>query len=113
MVFCKPDQRDFSPGSENTESLDNFLEELYDTHPLPGLAVGIVSEQSSYLRLIGHSVLKNDRPFKDSTLCFMGSFSKLMVASAMLKLQESNKLLVEDRVIKLFRILRPKGILNT
>ena len=79
---------------------------------LPGVAVGVVSDQQLvWAKGFGFADLKANRPMTPTTLFRMASHSKLFTATAIMQLREQGKLRLDDPVSKhlpWFR-LKPAG----
>lgn len=81
-------------------TLNSFISDVYHTYPIPGLAVGVVTEDTSYFLSLGYSNLAEKTPISDSTVFFAGGFSELLVATAAIALQEKGDLSLQDPVVK-------------
>jgi CubicO group peptidase (beta-lactamase class C family) len=88
----------FSQKRQN--ELNNFIDTIYHTFPLPGLAVAVIKGDSVYYKAMGYGDLQKGTPFTDSTLFFTGNLSELMTATAVVKLAESGKIDLDDPVVK-------------
>lgn len=98
LSFCQP-KSDAVLTSSDTEILDGFLKDVYETYPLPGIAVGIVTEDESYVKFLGFGELGKQTPLSDTMMFFMGEASELLVTTAMLKLEAMGLLSLEDKVV--------------
>ncbi len=79
---------------------------------LPGIAVGVVSDQQLvWAKGFGFADLKARRPMSASTLFRMASHSKLFTATAIMQLREQGKLRLDDPVVKYLPwfTLKPAG----
>ncbi|HYG39980.1 MAG TPA: serine hydrolase [Cytophagales bacterium] len=95
--------------SVHSPALDAFITEVYNTYPLPGITVGVVTEEGTYFKSLGFSDLDKKLPISDSTIFFMGEFSELLVSTGMLKLDELGSLSVEDKVVKHLPYFKTQG----
>ena len=90
-------------------ALKSFSQSVTQTYPLPGMAVVVVTRDTAYYLTTGYSDLVRKIPFTDSTVFFAGGFSELLVASAALRLQEANRLNMQDPVVKALPYFQMQG----
>ena len=83
----------FSP-----ETIDSFIKDVQQTYPLPGIAVGVVSGDSTFFTYSGFSNVEDQVPVTANTRFFAGSLSELMVATATMKLVDQGRLRTDDPV---------------
>lgn len=84
----------------NGSVLDAFIRDVYTTHPIPGMTVGIVTADTSYVRSAGYADVSAQVPVSDTTPFFAGAFSELLVATAFLSAEAHGDLLLTDKVKK-------------
>lgn len=99
LVNCKPESNEVLTSHLDANILDQFINDVYHTYPLPGIIVGVVTEDTSYFKSMGYSNFSGKVAISDSTVFFSGGFSELMVATAALSLQEEGKISLADKVV--------------
>lgn len=107
LQACNPQPS--SIGMAGTAPLSAFIQEVSSTYPLPGLAVGVVLEDTAYFIYEGFSDLGRQTPVTNNTAFFAGSFSELMVATAALKLADEGVLRSQDPVVRHLRYFETQG----
>lgn len=81
--------------------ITQFIHALLKAHQLPGLAVGVVSENRAvYAAGFGVRDLRRGNPVSEQSLFHLASISKLFVAAAVLQLVEQGRVRLEDPVIR-------------
>jgi len=76
-----------------------WLEGQLEIRGLPGVAVGVVSDQELiWARGFGHADIEADRHMQTDTRFRMASHSKLFTATSIMQLREQNKLRLDDPV---------------
>ncbi|MEQ8581565.1 MAG: serine hydrolase [Marinoscillum sp.] len=101
LTQCSPVQEtSLFQANLDIPALKSFTQSVTQTYPLPGMAVVVVTRDTAYYLTTGYSDVIRKRPFTDSTVFFAGGFSELLVASTALRLQETNRLSLQDPVVK-------------
>lgn len=95
--------------TERKQQLDNFFQNTYESIPIPGLAVAIVQDSLIYSNATGKLSSDKQALITDSTFFFTGNISELMVATAIMKLAEANKISLEDPIVNHLPYFRLKG----
>ena len=86
------DGDDEAPDGSLEAALDRALAEVMASHPLPGLAVGVVKDgRIVYAKGFGKVTLGEEAPVTERSLFHMASVSKTFVAAAILQLVEQGK----------------------
>jgi D-alanyl-D-alanine carboxypeptidase len=81
------------------ELFSAWMEGQIEYRGLPGIAVGVVSDQELiWTKGFGHADLEADVHMKSDTRFRMASHSKLFTATAIMQLREQNKLRLDDPV---------------
>jgi CubicO group peptidase (beta-lactamase class C family) len=89
------------PDAHWAERLDSIVEKDMKASPIPGVAVGIVSEgKLVYAKGFGVADEGTKQPITTDTLFHMASVTKPFVATALMQLAESGKLSIDDPVVK-------------
>ena len=89
----------FHPINDTGESIINhIIENKFEAVPVPGLAVGIVSDTEEYLYTLGHSDLSTNAVFTDSTSFCAGVLSETMTASLALALEHNYTVNLDEPV---------------
>jgi len=97
-------------GQEIDTKLTPLIEDVLQTHDLPGMAVGVVKENEIiYARGFGYKNIETKTPITISTLFHMASISKPFVATAVMQLVEQEKIDLEAPVIIYLPYFRLKG----
>jgi CubicO group peptidase (beta-lactamase class C family) len=99
MAGAAVQESEAGPATLETE-LDRAIGEFVDSHPVPGLAVGVVKDgQVAYAKGFGITDLRTRRPVTSQSLFHTASVSKTFVATAIMQLVEQNKLELEATVM--------------
>lgn len=102
-IACNSREQIYSPKAfkkNQQQELDNYLTDFQEAFRFPGFAVVVIKDNHLYTFSSGKSNLEKNVPFTENTLFFTGSLSELMVANGILKLAESGKINLDDKVIK-------------
>ena len=85
------------------ESIDSLVANYLNMHQIPGAVIGI-SNKDSVVKLVSYGLadVQNNSAVNDSTSFELGSLTKQFTACAILKLQEDQKLNVEDYLFEHF-----------
>jgi CubicO group peptidase (beta-lactamase class C family) len=78
--------------------IEEYLKQVYNAYPLPGLVVVMVHGDQSKSFTYGYSQLKDSLLFTDSSMFFAGKLSEVVVADMALQLQREGKLMMNDHV---------------
>ncbi|WP_207423535.1 serine hydrolase [Desertivirga brevis] len=88
--------------------LTNFVTQLKQDFPVPGIGVALISNDSVFYTSAGLRDQER-QAFTVSTPVFSGSLSEPLLATAILKLQEQGKLDLDDAVIKFLPYFKMGG----
>lgn len=101
----KPDRQ----YSFNLEESEKYLNQVYHTHPLPGMVVILVSADLSQTLTYGFASLSDSVAFTSRSLFFTGGMSELIVADAMLQMTNQGTLMMTDRVVDRLPYFKTEG----
>lgn len=79
--------------------VQNFLSDYQQMHPIPGLAVAIITPDTVLRSCHGVMNQQTGAALTDSSVFFMGPASEVMLASLVLELQRQQRLSVSDPVV--------------
>ncbi len=83
------------------EQLDRIIAQYFESHAIPGLAVGVVKEgKVAYAKGFGVVELGADKPVTPQSLFHTCSLSKTFVATAIMQLVEQDRLDLDEPVAK-------------
>lgn len=102
-VSCHQERRSLNSStlSETGESIINhIIENKFDAVPVPGLAVGIVTDTEEHLYTLGFSNLSTNAVFTDSTVFCAGVLSETMTATLALALEHNYKVSLDEPISK-------------
>ncbi|WP_421876650.1 serine hydrolase [Marinoscillum sp.] len=80
------------------QTVKQYLDQVYNAYPLPGLAVVVVSGDQVYSYTNGYRQMKDSLPFNQETMFFAGELSEVMVAAAAVQFERQGKLQLSDQV---------------
>lgn len=104
-----PIKQQFS--SNRIKELNKYLNEVSRAYSIPGLSVGIIHQDSVFIKTIG--VADNEKHQIDSLLPFSaGSISEPLVATAIMKLLDSGLIKLDDPVQKYLPYFKTAGKIN-
>lgn len=88
-------------GSNINLKLTPYIENIVQSHDLPGLAIGIVqNNEIVYANAFGYMNMQTQEPLTISSMFHMASISKPFVATAIMQLVEQGKVDLDSAVIK-------------
>lgn len=88
-------------GMKLNEQLAPLIQDVMETHAIPGLSIGIVYDnQIVYANGFGYENINTKSPVTTSSIFHMASISKTFVATAVMQLVESGKIELDEKVIK-------------
>ena len=82
----------------HSSTIENYLNQVHQAYPLPGLAVVVVSGDQVYSYASGLRQVQDSLPFTRETMFFAGEISEVMIASAALQMERLGKLQLTDKV---------------
>ncbi len=90
----------FGLAAQLTNELNNYLQEVYENHTIPGFAVVVVkNNELVYAKGFGTEKYGSKKRFTPATVSAIGSLTKSITAMAIMQLVEEEKLKLDDRVI--------------
>ena len=93
----------FCQKTEQTKSIDNYLQEVMKTYEIPGLAVGVVkNDKIIFQKYYGRESLEADKKVDSNSLFRVYSTTKLITNVAVFQLIEKGQLSLEDKISKYF-----------
>lgn len=98
-VSCQTEKPQKQLLKVDQEQLAAFTQEITKVLTVPGISIGIVLQDSVYTFHSGVIEAFEEERVNDNTQFFTGSLSELMVATAMLKMQEAGQLELDEPVI--------------
>ena len=82
----------------NFKRLGAFVEEIMKKHQVPGVAVGILQDDTSYTAGFGVTNINHPLPVTDTTLFQIGSISKTVLGTAIMRLIEMGDLNLDQKI---------------
>lgn len=102
FIQCKSDIKDLPPKQDFSQhkvsTIQQFVDEVLESYPIPGLALAIVHEDSVYYAAAGIKNNKNEL-LTINTPIHAGAISETLLANAVLKLANSKRINLDDRVV--------------
>ena len=93
----------FCQKTEQTKSIDNYLQDVMKTYEIPGLAVGVVkNDKIIFQKYYGRESLEADKKVDSNSLFRVYSTTKLITNVAVFQLIEKGQLSLEDKISKYF-----------
>jgi CubicO group peptidase (beta-lactamase class C family) len=103
FIQCKNKSLELPPAQnfsqDRISTLQSFVNQMMENYPIPGLAIGIIHQDSVYYTSAGIKNSKNER-LTTSTPILGGSISEPVLADAVLKLANSGAINLDDKVVK-------------
>lgn len=91
----------FCQKSEQSKSIDNYLQDVMKTYEIPGMAVGIVkNDKIIFQKYFGRENLESDKKVDSNSLFRVYSTTKLITNVAVFQLIEKGQLSLEDKISK-------------
>lgn len=88
--------------SASSDSIKQFIEQWREKNQIPAVSFLIKSPKSNIYYLSGTTTLNSNRKIEDQTLFGVGSITKTFIAAAILQLQETGQLNLDDPLSKYF-----------
>ncbi|MBV6878453.1 serine hydrolase [Epilithonimonas ginsengisoli] len=93
----------FCQKTEQTKSIDNYLQDVMKTYEIPGLAVGVVkNDKIIFQKYYGRENLESDKKVDSNSLFRVYSTTKLITNVAVFQLIEKGQLSLDDKISKYF-----------
>lgn len=100
LIGCVPLMAQESLLSSQIPLLNTWIEEKIAYDGIPGLAVGVVSEDKLVWKQgFGYADMQDKTPMTPQTLSRIASITKTFTATALMKLQEMGRLKLDDAVV--------------
>jgi len=80
------------------EALAERVDELMDEHKVPGVAVGLIADGQEHVITRGVTSVENPLPVTDATLFQIGSTTKTVTATALVRLEEQGRVDLDEPV---------------
>ena len=101
LLFLNLSFLGFCQKSEQTKSIDNYLQDVMKTYEIPGLAVGVVkNDKIIFQKYYGRENLESDKKVDSNSLFRVYSTTKLITNVSVFQLIEKGQLSLEDKISK-------------
>ncbi|MBN1350614.1 serine hydrolase [candidate division KSB1 bacterium] len=103
LFFCQGDAKtnDMRDSLDFESKLDSYIQQVMETHEIPGLAIGIIKHaELKYAKGFGVKSIKTYEPVTTKSLFHTASVSKPFLATAIMQLAERGKLNIDDSVVR-------------